>query len=55
VARVGHGGQGDLLFFADAVLGKQLAQLITPYSALRSLDPADLGAVAVQDPGCVIE
>jgi hypothetical protein len=42
MARVRHVGQDDLLLFAYAVLGKQVSQLIAPYSALPGLDPADL-------------
>ena len=56
--RIAPGCQGDqdlLLLVADAVFGQQLAQFLAADAALASLDPADLGAVAFQDPGRVLE
>ena len=54
-ARVGQGGQDGLLLVADAVLGQQLAQFLAADAALAGLDPADLRAVAFQDPGRVVQ
>src|SRR5581483_8794398 len=44
-----------LLALRDAVLGEQLTQLPGADSALAGLDPADLRAVAAEDPGWVFE
>ena len=44
-----------LFLFADAVLGEQLAEFLGPDAALPGLDPADLGPVAFQHAGGVLQ
>ena len=44
-----------MLLLADAVLGEQVAQVSGADAALSRLDPADLGTVAFQDAGSVVQ
>src|SRR5271165_5656306 len=54
-AAAGDRDQGELFARGHAVLGQQLTQLLGPDAALAGLDPADLGAVAFEDAGRVLE
>jgi len=54
-AAAGDGHQRELLARRHAVLGQQFTQFLGPDAALAGLDPADLGTVAFEDPGGVLE
>ena len=53
--RLRDGGQGPPLLLTDAVLGEQVPQVSDADAGLPRLDPADLGTVAFQDAGGIVQ